>query len=212
MSRRCVHGLKPNKLAIPQLVISSTASQCVINQILGAFWLYMYCSSKWRTWAQITYHGSSLIYFSGLVRTLPVLNFCTKDRRGFLFTCYKRHCCTELVSWEHAACPLSRIKKRPLVGGWLNTSSVVISIGATASVRYREVVRSWEGHFMGGSTVTAAAQLTYVLSVALAFLRKHTHFSFPFLFYLSISLIPLSGSTRHDQYGIWVGWRYTIHS
>ena len=26
-----------------------------------------------------------------------------------------------------------------------STSSVVISIGATASVRYREVVRSWEG-------------------------------------------------------------------
>ena len=43
------------------------------------------------------------------------------------------------------ACPLSGIKKRPLVGGWLNTSSIVISIGATASVRYREVVRSWEG-------------------------------------------------------------------
>jgi len=68
-----------------------------------------------------------------------------KDRCGFLFVRYKRHCCTELVSWEHAACPLSGIKKRPLVGGWLNTSSVVISIGATASVRYREVVRSWEG-------------------------------------------------------------------
>jgi len=50
-----------------------------------------------------------------------------------------------LVSWEHAACPLSGIEKRPLVGGWLNTSSVVISISATASVRYREVVRSWEG-------------------------------------------------------------------
>ena len=33
----------------------------------------------------------------------------------------------------------------PLVGGWLNTNSVVISIGATASVHYREVVHSWEG-------------------------------------------------------------------
>jgi len=68
-----------------------------------------------------------------------------RDRCGFLFVRCKRHCCTELVSWEHAACPLSGIKKRPLVGGWLNTSSMVISIGATASVRYREVVRSWEG-------------------------------------------------------------------
>ena len=68
-----------------------------------------------------------------------------KDRCGFLFVHYKRCYCTELVSWEHAACPLSGIKKRPLVGGWLNTSSVAISIGATTSVRYREVVRSWEG-------------------------------------------------------------------
>jgi len=40
-----------------------------------------------------------------------------KDRCGFLFVCYKGHCCTELVSWEHAACLLSGIKKRPLVGG-----------------------------------------------------------------------------------------------
>ena len=31
------------------------------------------------------------------------------------------------------------------MGGWLNTSSVVISIGATASVRCREVVRLWVG-------------------------------------------------------------------
>ena len=77
--------------------------------------------------------------------SLPILNSCMKDRCGFLFVRYKRHCCAELVSWEHAACPLSGIKKRPLVGGWLNTSSVVISFGATASVRYREVVRSWEG-------------------------------------------------------------------
>ena len=38
-------------------------------------------------------------------------------RCGFLFVRYKRHCCTELVSWEHAACPLSGIKKRLLVGG-----------------------------------------------------------------------------------------------
>jgi len=69
-----------------------------------------------------------------------------KDRCGFLFVRYKRHCCTELVSWEHTACLLSWIKKRPLVGGWLNTSSVVISIGATASVHYREVVRYGRFH------------------------------------------------------------------
>jgi len=82
---------------------------------------------------------------SSILYALPILDSCMKDRCDFLFVRYKRRCCTELVSWEDAACPLSGIKKRPLVGGWLNTSSVVISIGATAHVRYREVVRSWEG-------------------------------------------------------------------
>ena len=74
-----------------------------------------------------------------------VLNSRMKDGCGFLFVRYKRHFCTELISWEHVACPLSGIKRRPLVGGWLNTSCIVFSIRAIASVRYREVVRSWEG-------------------------------------------------------------------
>jgi len=90
--------------------------------------------------------ATATLYSSILnLHALSKLDSCMKDRCGFLFVRYKRRCCTELVSWEHAACPLSGIKKRPLVGGWLNTSSVVISIGATARVRYREVVRSWEG-------------------------------------------------------------------
>ena len=38
-----------------------------------------------------------------------------------------------------------RCPKRPLVGGFLYISTIVISIGATASVLYREVVRWWEG-------------------------------------------------------------------
>ena len=50
-----------------------------------------------------------------------------------------------LTSWEHAVCPLSGIKKRPLVGGRFTTSSIVNSIGAIASVRYMEVVRRREG-------------------------------------------------------------------
>ena len=82
---------------------------------------------------------------NSLPRTLPILNSSMKDRCGFLFVRYKRHCWTDFVSWEQVACLLSGIKKRPLVEGWLNTSSLVISIGATANVRYREVVRSWEG-------------------------------------------------------------------
>ena len=68
-----------------------------------------------------------------------------KDGCGFLFVRYKRPFCTELISWEHVACPLSGIKRHPLVGGWLNTSCIVFSIRAIASVRYREVVHSWEG-------------------------------------------------------------------
>ena len=63
-----------------------------------------------------------------------------KGGYGFLFVRSKRHFCTELISWEHVACPLSGIKRRPLVGGW-----PLVSIRAIASVRYREVVRSWEG-------------------------------------------------------------------
>ena len=35
--------------------------------------------------------------------------------------------------------------RSPLFGVSLNTSSIVFSIRAIASVRYREVVRSWEG-------------------------------------------------------------------
>ena len=45
----------------------------------------------------------------------------------------------------NAICPLSGIEKRPLVGGYLYTSVIVFSIGATAGVLYREVVRWWEG-------------------------------------------------------------------
>ena len=38
---------------------------------------------------------------------------------------------------------LSGIKKRPLVGGWFTTSSIVNSISAIASVHYTEIV-SWQ--------------------------------------------------------------------
>ena len=49
---------------------------------------------------------------------------------------------------EHAFCPLYAcgIKKHPLVGGYLYTSIIVFSIGATAGVIYnRDVVHWWEG-------------------------------------------------------------------
>ena len=50
-------------------------------------------------------------------RSSVLLYMRMKDRCGFLFVRYKRHFCTELISWEHVACPLSGIKGRPLVGG-----------------------------------------------------------------------------------------------
>ena len=64
---------------------------------------------------------------------------------GFQFVRYKEAVFNGLCSREHAVCPLSGIKKRPLVGGFLYISTIVISIGATASVLYGEVVRWWEG-------------------------------------------------------------------
>ena len=60
-------------------------------------------------------------------------------RRGFLSVRYERRFSTDGFSREHAVCPLSGIEKRPLVGGYLYTSAIVFSIGATAGVLYREV-------------------------------------------------------------------------
>ena len=73
------------------------------------------------------------------------MRLCTNDGCGFQFVRYKRQFSTDFCSREHAVCPLSGIKKRPFVGGFLYISTIVISIGATASVLYREVVRWWEG-------------------------------------------------------------------
>ena len=73
------------------------------------------------------------------------MRICTNDGCGFQFIRYKRQFLTDFCSREHAVCPLSGIKKRPLVGGFLYIGTIVLSIGATASVLYREVVRWWEG-------------------------------------------------------------------
>ena len=45
-----------------------------------------------------------------------------------------------------AVCLLSGIEKRPLVGDYLYTSAIVISISDTAGVHI-EVVRWWEGRY-----------------------------------------------------------------
>ena len=51
----------------------------------------------------------------------------------------------DIFNWDHAYCPLSGIKKFPLVGGFLYTSAIVILIGAIACVLYKEVISWWEG-------------------------------------------------------------------
>ena len=75
-----------------------------------------------------------------------------------------------LTSWEHVVCPLSGIKKRPLMGGWFTTSFIVNSIGAIASVRYREIVRWREGPLWEVPLYTAMAVHTIVAATAL---REH---------------------------------------
>ena len=88
----------------------------------------------------------------GTMRSLPA--YANEDGCSFvyarsmgvaLFVRYERRFSMDFCSREHTVCPLSGIKKRPLVGGFLNTSTIVISIGDTAGVLCREVVRRWEG-------------------------------------------------------------------
>ena len=74
-----------------------------------------------------------------------ILNSFVKDSWGFRFVLYMRQFFVMLTSWDHAVSPLSGMKKHPFVGGCLTTSSIVNSIGAIASVRYKEIVRRREG-------------------------------------------------------------------
>ena len=76
----------------------------------------------------------------------PIFNSFVKDSWCFQLVLYTRQCFVMLTSREHAVCLLSGIRKRPLVGGCLTTSSIVNSIGALASVRYKEIVRYGRFH------------------------------------------------------------------
>ena len=67
------------------------------------------------------------------------------DGCGFLFFLRERPFSMGFFNWDHDDCPLSRIKKHPVVGGLLYTSTIVISIGVIASVLCIEVARLWEG-------------------------------------------------------------------
>ena len=57
----------------------------------------------------------------------------------------KKQFCIEESHWVQRSCLLSGIEKRPFLGGWFYTKTVVISIRATDFVRCREVVLFSEG-------------------------------------------------------------------
>ena len=57
----------------------------------------------------------------------------------------QRQFCIEKCRWEFGSCPLSGIKKRPLLRGCLSVITMVISIRNTECVHCREVVCFSEG-------------------------------------------------------------------
>ena len=65
------------------------------------------------------------------LRTLPILNSCMKDRCGFQFVRYKRHCCTELVSL--GARSLSAVRNQELVP---QPVSIIERLSACGRARY----------------------------------------------------------------------------
>ena len=65
-----------------------------------------------------------------------------------VFSCLsaiRRQFCIEKSRWEFEFCPLSGIKKHPLLGGCFSITTMLISIRNTELVRCREVVRFSEG-------------------------------------------------------------------
>ena len=63
----------------------------------------------------------------------------------FCLSAIWRPFCIEKSRWEFEFCPLSGIKKRPLLGGCFSITTMLISIRNTELVRCREVVRFSEG-------------------------------------------------------------------
>ena len=64
---------------------------------------------------------------------------------GFLFVCYSEAIFFEKSRWEFKFCPLSGIKKRPLLGGCFSITTMMISIRNTELVCCIEVVCFSEG-------------------------------------------------------------------
>jgi len=77
-------------------------------------WLIMNTTRKWLV-HKTTLIGSQIADFLTIYRAN--LEFNAQVATTQLRTASDEVFCTELVSWEHAACPLPGIKKRPLVGG-----------------------------------------------------------------------------------------------
>ena len=93
------------------------------------------------------------------------------DGCGFLFVFYERLFSMGFFNWDHADCPLSGIKKRLLMGGFLYTSTIVNSIGAIASVLCIEVVCWWEGPLWEVPLYTNILQYNIIRELKI----KHKH-------------------------------------
>ena len=107
-----------------------------------------------------------------------------------VFSCLsaiRRQFCIEKSRWEFEFCPLSGIKKRPLLGGCFSITTMLISIRNTELVRCREVVRFSEGPLSEARLYTVYSEYVTVLK----FLKHLTLYyniivtSFPIHYYAS---------------------------
>ena len=104
----------------------------VVNSLLSSFPVY---SLQFQTYTPRSKKKNSLrewfsANFMGVISWVCVI---------------KRQFCIEESQWVQRSCPLSGIEKRPFLGGWFYTKTVVISIRAIDFVRCREVVFFSEG-------------------------------------------------------------------
>ena len=66
-------------------------------------------------------------------------------RERFPGVCYLESIRIEKSCWEHDSCPLSRIEKRPLLGGYVSIKVMLDTIRNTTVVRCRQAVLFSEG-------------------------------------------------------------------
>ena len=108
-------------------------------------YVYLYCightSDRCKSQLRLLQARAAACGLSGNVRR-HIARMVQFKGCGFLCVCYLE---AILYCWEFGSCPLSEIKKRPLLGGCLSVITMVISIRNTECVRCREIARFSEG-------------------------------------------------------------------